>query len=1499
MSLTSWLQSLRSGRLTSRALRGSPLATRPSSLAAECLETRILPTVSAVLIGAELNVFAEADDSIVVRANVGGQVEILGNGVVLNAAPTVNAAVIEKLVVTGSDGVNAIDLSGVTAARFTLLSSIVVDGGEGNDTLTGSLDLSSTLLGRDGTDLLTGGSGNDSLEGGNGADTLSAGAGNDTLRGGDGIDSLIGGGGNDQLDGGDGVDSLNGGDGDDNVLAGNGADNLDGGVGNDTLNGDGGNDTITGNSGDDSILGGANNDALLGGDGNDFVDGQGGHDTLSGEAGDDSLLGDAGFDSLAGGTGQDFLNGGADDDTVVGGADNDTLLGGAGNDSLFGDEVTPQAASVGNDVLSGQSGNDTLEGGGGNDQLDGGAGNDLLQPNTVDLSASGLSLSIDDPLPVTEGNTSITNVSVTVRLSQSSPEPVTVDYTTVDNTALSGADYQSVSGTLVFAAGQITRTITVPVRGDILFEGDPTMPAMNETFFVVLSNPVNATVSDSSATVAIQNDADAAVGLPRVSINDVAVTEVSLSLSAPTLYSVGSVPTGIASGDFDGDGRIDVATSNRGQQSVSVLRNTGNGAFGAAVLLSSPATNGQNPISIVSGRLDADSDVDLAVANLESAPSVVGIFLNNGAGGFTAGVNAFAGLSPFSMAGGDIDGDTDFDLVTCNLFGDSVSVLRNNGDGTFAPRVDFPVDVTPGDVALADFNNDGRLDIVTANSTRGSFGDSRVSVLLNIGNGAFGIATTVALANVNNAIGVTTGDFDRSGSIDIAIANAGNGNNNPGATTGVTVLLNAGNGTFSALNNIVVPNAAVSITSGDFDGDGIRDIAIKSVTGTGVGFVDVLLNDGTASFSAPLSFPTGGFDFAALQERSELIASDFNGDGRLDIATTNNRSNNVSILLNPTPIPASATFTVTLSSPAAAPVTVTATTANGSATTPSDYRSTVMPISFPVGIVSQTVTVPLVTDNTDEPNENFFVNLSNVSANATIADSQGQVTIVDDDGGVIAAPTLTISDVTLAEGMAGATNFVFTVTLTRPAGNNNVVTVQYQTADDSAVSGGPQPDYVAAGPTTLTFAAAVTTQQFTIQVNGDPFSMGDPDEAFFVNLLNPVNTSNPALGAILTDSRAVGLIQNDDGVVPTPLVLVDDVLIDETNSGVVSAVVTVTLSSPAAAAVSINLSTADGSARAGSDYSATTTTINIPIGGMSGSASIPILGDTRDELAEFFTVNLLSASGGLLTASSLQVTIRDDDGATFSSPNDVLLIGGDGNDTANGGLGNDTLNGGAGVDLLSGGTGNDSILGGSAADTLSGGEGHDTLNGQGGGDLIDGGTGDDQLVWNGASDGKDTLSGATGFDLLTVNGTGLSDSLTIGQALVADDVIPRLTVTDSGVTLVVSNIISLIVNGNGGNDSVTIGSVHQVGGLLLTLNGGDGNDSLSAASALLGAVRLRLNGDAGNDTLTGSADRDTLDGGDGNDFLSGGTGNDSLLGGLGVDVLNGNDGHDSLLGGDG
>src|SRR5436190_1318216 len=105
MSLTSWLESLRSGRAGYATRRGRVERSRHT----EELEPRALLTVSALLIGSELNVFTDAADSVAVRANVGGQVEILANGAVLTTAPTPNASAVTAIVVTGSDANNVID----------------------------------------------------------------------------------------------------------------------------------------------------------------------------------------------------------------------------------------------------------------------------------------------------------------------------------------------------------------------------------------------------------------------------------------------------------------------------------------------------------------------------------------------------------------------------------------------------------------------------------------------------------------------------------------------------------------------------------------------------------------------------------------------------------------------------------------------------------------------------------------------------------------------------------------------------------------------------------------------------------------------------------------------------------------------------------------------------------------------------------------------------------------------------------------------------------------------------------------------------------------------------------------------------------------------------------------------------------------------------------------------------------------------------------------------
>ena len=248
-----------------------------------------------------------------------------------------------------------------------------------------------------------------------------------------------------------------------------------------------------------------------------------------------------------------------------------------------------------------------------------------------------------------------------------------------------------------------------------------------------------------------------------------------------------------------------------------------------------------------------------------------------------------------------------------------------------------------------------------------------------------------------------------------------------------------------------------------------------------------------------------------------------------------------------------------------------------------------------------------------------------------------------------------------------------------------------------------------------------------------------------------------------------------------------------------------------------------------------------------------------------------------------------------NGPQEDTLTGGDGNDTLLAGTSNDLLNGSAGADSIDGGDGDDTVYGGSGNDTLNGGSGNDLIDGQNGIDIVDGGAGDDQLVWNGAADGKDTLSNSDGFDTVVVNGNGASNAFVVGK-----DAFNQLTVRESNATLVVtSSVTSVSINGGTGDDTITVGNLTGVVPTLLTITGGVGDDTLSAAGASIGSIRLSLDGGAGNDSITGSSGDDTLLGGDGDDIVSGGLGNDSLNGGAGQDRMTGDAGDDSLDGSDG
>ncbi len=321
------------------------------------------------------------------------------------------------------------------------------------------------------------------------------------------------------------------------------------------------------------------------------------------------------------------------------------------------------------------------------------------------------------------------------------------------------------------------------------------------------------------------------------------------------------------------------------------------------------------------------------------------------------------------------------------------------------------------------------------------------------------------------------------------------------------------------------------------------------------------------------------------------------------------------------------TFTVSLSRAATGTVTVAAASANGTATAGSDYTGGSTTLSFAAGQTSRTVSLPVRGDTTAEPDETFFVNLSNATGGATIADSQGIGTILNDDAAP--PPSLTINDVSVTEGNSGTRAATFTLSLSAAA--SSPVSVSYATANGTATAGS---DYLA-GTGTVTLAAGVTSQTFSITVNGD--TTVEADETFLVNLSSPT-------GATIADSQGVGTIVNDDTAPAAPSLRINDVSVTEGNSGTRNITFTVTLSAAASSTVGVTATTANGTATAGSDYTGGTVTLSFAPGQTSRTASLPVRGDTTVEPTETFFVNLSNATGGATIADGQGIgTIVNDD----------------------------------------------------------------------------------------------------------------------------------------------------------------------------------------------------------------------------------------------------------------
>ena len=290
-------------------------------------------------------------------------------------------------------------------------------------------------------------------------------------------------------------------------------------------------------------------------------------------------------------------------------------------------------------------------------------------------------------------------------------------------------------------------------------------------------------------------------------------------IAGPAFPVTGQNVNNAAVGDFNGDGKPDLALSLPDANQVQVLLGNGDGSFTA-----------MNPISVnaiylvATADVNGDGNADLIVVS--PGAQAVNILLGNGDGTFRAGATVPISGSPSAVAIADFNGDGKPDLAVTDYSNEVVVVLLGKGDGTFAPVSSKPsTGIEPLQIAAGDFNGDGIPDLAVTNQNNGYPEPGTVILLLGKGDGTF--TSTDATPMTGSIPGsVAIADFNGDGTADLITTNAG-GNN-------ATVLLGNGDGTFAAPLNPPAGTDPLGAGVGDFNGDGLPDLATGNNTTTSV-----------------------------------------------------------------------------------------------------------------------------------------------------------------------------------------------------------------------------------------------------------------------------------------------------------------------------------------------------------------------------------------------------------------------------------------------------------------------------------------------------------------------------------------------------------------------------------------------------------------------------------------------------------------------------------------
>lgn len=820
-------------------------------------------------------------------------------------------------------------------------------------------------------------------------------------------------------------------------------------------------------------------------------------------------------------------------------------------------------------------------------------GNEIFLVNLTDLVAEGSDVIIsqgqaevtiedDDEATISIDDVSVDEsagtVNLIVTLSQASENTVTVDFRPINQTATKPADYLDHTGTLSFSPGELTQTITFSIVDSDLVERD-------EQFLVLLSNIQagggNVTFARDRAQVTILNDDQASMTVDDVTVDeDTGTVELTVSLdhTVDTTISVEYATadlSAIAGDDY---------TPQTGTLTFS--------PFTLTRTISIPIVN--------SDLVELEKSFFVNLSNL----------LANGRDVILADSQAEVTIS-----------DDDQALVTI----DDITVNEADGTAEVTVSLDKPVAseisvdyTTAGQSALdtEDFESQsGTLTFTVGQQTRIisiplvnnedlELDESFSIMLSDLQNHGFNVVLADAQAEV-------TIEDDEQALFSIADIDV----NEADGTAVLTVTLDTPlpvtvTVDFSTSNLTAVSPDDYQSTSGTLTflpGELSQTITIDIVDS------DLLEIDET--FLVTLSNLQSGNANVILGDSQAEVTIHDDDQASLTIDDVTVDENAGAVLL-----------TVSLNQAAGDTISIDYTTADQSAVADDDYASQTGTLTFAPGVLTQTISIPIVDSDLVELEESFLVNLSNLQTNGwnvSLTDAQAVVTISDDD-----QAQLTIDDISINESEGTAE---VTVSLDQPVAGE--ISVHFETADQTAIVG---EDYEGQSGT-ITFSTGQQTRIISIPLIDT--NLVEPDEQFLINLSQ---LQNNGYDVVLADAQAEVTIRDDDQAQFT----IDDIIVSEADG---TAVLTVSLSHPVTSTVTIDYATADDSALSPEDYQAQTGTLTFLPDVQSQSITIDLINSALIELDERFLVNLSNIQAGsadvVIGDHQGEVTIQDNEQA--------------------------------------------------------------------------------------------------------------------------------------------------------------------------------------------------------------------------------------------------------------